>query len=100
MDKSYTTNTMKKINVTPLGENVLVHPEKPAEKTAAGIYLPETVSQERSQLGEVVAIGESDKIKVKTGQKILFRRYGGEEVKIEGEEYLIASYKDILAIIE
>lgn len=90
---------MKKINVTPLGENILVHPEKPEQKTAAGIYLPETASQERSQLGTVIAIGDSDKIKVKAGQKILFRRYGGEEVKIDGEEYLIASYKDILAIV-
>ena len=90
---------MKKINVKPLGENVLIHPEKPEQKTAAGIYLPETASQERSQLGSVVAIGESDKIKVKAGQKVIFRRYGGEEVKINGEEYLVASYKDILAVV-
>lgn len=90
---------MKRTNVKPLGENVLIHPEKPEQKTAAGIYLPDTASQEHSQLGTVVATGESDKIKVKKGQKVIFRRYGGEEVKIDGEEYLIASYKDILAII-
>ncbi|KKU06537.1 MAG: 10 kDa chaperonin [Candidatus Magasanikbacteria bacterium GW2011_GWA2_45_39] len=46
-----------------------------------------------------MAAGESDKIKVKKGQKVIFRRYGGEEVKIDGEEYLITSYKDILAVI-
>ncbi|OGI14136.1 MAG: co-chaperone GroES [Candidatus Moranbacteria bacterium RIFCSPHIGHO2_12_FULL_54_9] len=90
---------MKKTNVKPLGENVLIHPEKPEQKTAAGIYLPDTASQERSQLGKVMAVGESDKTKVKAGQKVIFRRYGGEEIKIEGEEYLITSYKDILAIV-
>lgn len=90
---------MKKMNVKPLGENVLIHPEKPEQKTSAGIYLPDTASQERSQIGKVIAIGESDKIKVKTGQKVVFKRYGGEEIKIEGEEYLIANYKDILAVI-
>jgi chaperonin GroES len=46
-----------------------------------------------------MAVGESDKIKVKTGQKVVFKRYGGEELKINGEEYMIASYKDILAVI-
>lgn len=90
---------MKKTNVRPLGENILIHPEKPEQKTSAGIYLPETASQERSQLGKVIAVGESDKIKVKAGQKVVFRRYGGEEVKIDGEEYLISSYKDVLAVI-
>jgi chaperonin GroES len=91
---------MKKIDVRPLGENVLIHPEKPEQKTSAGIYLPDTASQERSQIGKVVAIGESDKIKVKAGQKVVFKRYGGEEIKIEGEEYLIANYKDILAVLK
>lgn len=90
---------MKKTHVKPLGENVLIHPEKAEQKTAAGIYLPDTASQDRSQLGRVVAVGESDKIKVKTGQKVIFKRYGGEEVKIDGEECLIANYKDILAVI-
>jgi chaperonin GroES len=90
---------MKKSNVQPLGENILIHPEKPEQKTSAGIYLPETANQERSQLGKVVAVGESDKIKVKAGQHVIFRRYGGEEVKIDGEEYLIADRKDVLAIV-
>ena len=91
---------MKKIDVKPLGENVLIHPEKPEQKTSAGIYLPDTASQERSQIGKVMAVGESDKIKVKAGQKVVFKRYGGEEIKIEGEEYLIANYKDILAVVK
>ncbi len=90
---------MKKTTVRPLGENILIHPEKPEQKTAAGIYLPETANQERSQLGKVIAVGESEKIRVKAGQKVIFRRYGGEEVKIDGEDCLIANYKDVLAIV-
>jgi chaperonin GroES len=90
---------MKKMNVKPLGENILIYPEKPEQKTSAGIYLPDTASQERSQIGKVMAVGESEKIKVKTGQKVVFKRYGGEELKIDGEEYMIANYKDVLAIV-
>ncbi len=90
---------MSKINVKPLGENVLIQPEKPEQKTSAGIYLPDTANQERSQLGKVIAVGESDKIKVKADQKVIFRRYGGEEIKIDSNEYLITNYKDVLAII-
>ncbi len=91
---------MKKINIKPLGENILVQLEKPEQKTEAGIYLLETSSGERSQFGKVVAVGESDKIKVKSGQKVIFRLYGGEEVTVLGEKYLLANYKDILAIVE
>lgn len=90
---------MKNIAVKPLGENVLIQPEKAQEKTAAGIYLPDSANQERPQMGKVIAIGESEKIGVKPGQKVIFRRYGGEEVKIDGEEYLISPYKDILAVL-
>ncbi|MEI8096512.1 MAG: co-chaperone GroES [Candidatus Moraniibacteriota bacterium] len=90
---------MKEIAIKPLGENILIQPEKAEAKTSAGIYLPETASQDRSQLGKVIAIGESDKIKVKAGQKVVFRRYGGEEVKIDGVEYMISSYKDVLAVV-
>lgn len=89
----------KKIVVKPLGENVLVQPEKAEQRTDAGIYLPETAKEERSQFGRVVAIGDSDKIKVKAGQKVIFRLYGGEEITVMGEKYLLTSYKDILAII-
>ncbi|MGK2848865.1 MAG: co-chaperone GroES [Minisyncoccota bacterium] len=91
---------MQKMNVQPLGENILIQPEKPEQKTEAGIYLPESASQERSQLGKVMAIGDSEKIHVKIGQRVIFRRYGGEEVKIAGTEYLIANHKDVLAIVD
>lgn len=90
---------MKKMNIRPLGENVLVQPEKSEQKTEAGIYLPDTAKEERSQFGTVVAIGESEKIKVKVGDMVIFRLYGGEEIIILGEKYLLSNYKDILAVM-
>ncbi len=90
---------MKKINVRPLGENVLIALEKPETKTTSGLYLPDTVSGEKPQQGKVIAIGESDKIKVKVGNKVIYTRYGGTEVKIDGIEYVIVTQKDLLAVI-
>ncbi|NCQ06243.1 MAG: co-chaperone GroES [Candidatus Moranbacteria bacterium] len=87
------------MTIRPLGENILIQVEKPEEKTSAGIYLPETANPDRPQIGKVIAIGESDKIKVKSGEKVVFKRYGGEEVKIDGTEYLLSNYKDVLAVI-
>jgi chaperonin GroES len=91
---------MKKTNVTPLGENVLILPEQPDERTSAGIYLPDTAREERPQQGKVIAVGESDKIKVKAGQKVIFNRYGGTEIKMGAVEYLLVTNKDVLAVIE
>ncbi len=90
---------MKKPNIKPLGENVLILPEKVEQKTSAGIFLPDTAREERPQQGRVMAIGESEKIKVAVNQKVIFNRYGGTEVKIGTEEYLLVASKDILAVI-
>ncbi len=90
---------MKKSPIRPLGENVLIQIEKAEQKTEAGIFLPETAKEDRSQFGRVMAIGESEKIRVKTGEKVIFRLYGGEEITVQGEKYLLTSYKDILAVI-
>jgi chaperonin GroES len=90
---------MKKINVRPLGENVLIMFEKPESKTTSGIYLPDTAAGEKPQQGMVVAIGESEKITVKVGDMVIYTRYGGTEVKIDGMEYLIVTQKDLLAVI-
>ncbi|MDQ5976409.1 MAG: chaperonin GroES [Patescibacteria group bacterium] len=90
---------MKKPNIKPLGENVLILPEKLEQKTSAGIFLPDTAREERPQQGRVMAVGESDKIKVAVNQKVIFNRYGGTEVKIGSEEYLLVASKDILAVI-
>lgn len=90
----------------PCGDRVLVKPNVEEEKTAGGIVLPDT-AKERPQWGEVVAIGagkwdESGKnripMEVKVGDKVVFAKYGGTEVKVDGEEHLILRESDILAV--
>lgn len=89
-----------KENIKPLGQNVLIAPLKEDTKTKSGIVLPETVNQEKPQEGKVVATGDSEKIKVKKNQRVIFEKYAGAEVKIEGKEYLIIKNENILAVIE
>lgn len=96
--------------IKPLGDRVLVEPLEPGEgkKTASGIIIPETVSKERSEQGKVIAVGpgrmtEEGKLiplAVKKGDKILFSKYGPDEVKVDGKEYFIISEANILAVIE
>ncbi len=91
---------MKKTNLLPLGENVLVAFEKPEKKTDSGIFLPDNASEDRSsKQGKVIAIGESDKIQVKVGQRVIYTRYGGTDVKFAGEEYSLVKNEDILAVV-
>lgn len=91
---------MKKTTVKPLGENVLIKPEKADKKTDSGIFLPENASEEKPQQGKVIEVGESKEIKVKKNQKVIYNRYSGTEVKIDGEEYLIVKNEDVLAVVE
>ncbi len=88
------------MKIKPLGKNVLVKMKKQEQKTESGIVLPETASDERPQIGEVKAVGESEKIKVKVGDDIIFAKYSGTEVKIDKDEYLILKSEDILAVVE
>jgi chaperonin GroES len=90
---------MKEIKVTPLGDNVLIQPEKANKKTDSGIFLPESASKERPEQGKVIEIGESQDIKIKKNQKVIFKPYSGTEITIEGEEYLIVKNEDVLAVI-
>ncbi len=90
---------MKKVPIRPLGENVLILSQKPETKTTSGLYLPDTAASEKPQQGKVIAIGESDKIKVKVGDQVIYTRYGGNEVKVDGVEYVIVTQKDLLAVI-
>ena len=91
----------------PLFDNVLVRPLEPEEKTASGILLPDTV-KEKPQVGQVMAIGPGttdDKgkfvpMQVKVGQKVLYKKWGGNEVKVGSEEWVILEQKDILAIVD
>jgi chaperonin GroES len=91
---------MKKETIKPLGENVLVQAIKEDAKTKSGIVLPDTAREDRPQEGKVIAIGSDKKIKVKKGQKIIFAKYSGTEIKIDGEEFLIMKNEDILAVVE
>jgi chaperonin GroES len=94
------------INVKPLGDRVLVHPIEEKETKQGGIIIPDT-AKEKPQEGEVIALGtgkidENGKkveFTVKKGDKVLISKYGGTEIKIEGEGYLIMREDDILGII-
>lgn len=86
-------------SIQPLGENVLVEPIKADAKTASGIVLPDT-SEEKPQEGMVIAIGDDKKIKVKNGQKVIYSKYSGNEIKVGDKEYLLVKNEDILAIVK
>ena len=96
------------MNIKPLAGYILIEPLKEEEKTKAGILLPDTAEKEKPEQGRVVAVGfgrrtDEGKIiplEVKVGDKVLFTKYGPNEIKIENKEYLIAKEEDILAIIE
>ena len=88
------------MKVKPIGERVLVKATEVEEKSAGGIYIPQT-AQEKTQTGIVKAIGDDkDVIKVKVGEKIMFDKYAGTAVKIDGDEMLLMRMSDILAVIE
>ncbi|MDD7417495.1 MAG: co-chaperone GroES [Treponemataceae bacterium] len=89
------------MKVTPLQDRVLVKTEKTENKTASGIIIPDT-AQEKTQIATVIAIGD-DKEKIgciKVGMKIMYDKYAGTTVKIDGEEHLILKAADIIAVIE
>ena len=90
----------------PLGDRVVIRVLEQEEKTASGIFLPDTAKEKPSQ-GEVIAVGSGKllddgkrlALDVKVGDKIIFSKYAGTEVKFEGTDYLIVSERDILVII-
>ena len=88
------------MKVKPLADRVMVKLEKNEAKTAGGIIIPDT-AQEKTQTGVVVEVGDdNDVIKVKTGQKVMYDKYAGTQVKIDGVEHLILKMADIIAIVE
>ena len=99
---------VKTMNIKPLSDHLLIEPLPFEEKTKAGIFLPESIEKEKSEQGKIVAVGPGKKLvsgniiplSVKVGDKVLFTKYGPNEIKIEGREYLIAREEDILAILE
>ena len=97
----------KKENLKPLGDRVLVRRSEAEERTAGGIVLPDT-AKEKPQQGEIIAVGsgrtlDSGKtvsLTVKKGDRVLFTSYAGNEVKVEGEEFLLMREEDILAVVK
>ena len=90
------------MKVKPLADRVMVKLEKNEAKTAGGIIIPDT-AQEKTQQGVVVEVGpgtEKDPVLVKAGQKVMYDKYAGSQVKIDGEEHLILKMSDIIAVIE
>ena len=96
---------VKKLNIKPLFDNVLIKPLEAEAKTASGIILPDS-AKEKPQIGLVMAVGDGKIIKgekhpvvVRIGQKVMYKKWGGSEVKVNQEEWTIVSQDDILAII-
>jgi chaperonin GroES len=96
------------MNLRPLGDRVVVKALSQEEVTKSGIIMPATVDKERPERGEVIAIGPGKlldsgafaPVGVKVGDKIVFKKYAPDEIKIDKEEYLVISESDIMAVIE
>ena len=92
---------MSNVNIKPLADRVLVLPALAEEKTASGIIIPDT-AKEKPQKGKIVAVGpgrKEDPVTVKVGDHVLYGKYGGTEITIEGNDYLIMRESDIYAIV-
>jgi chaperonin GroES len=95
------------MKVRPLHDRILVERVEEDEKTKSGIYIPDT-AKEKPQKGKVIAVGsgkineKGDRVKmdIKEGDSILFQKYGGDEIKVDGKELVIMREEDVLAVIE
>ncbi len=96
------------MNVKPMHDNVIVKPISDEEVTKAGIVLPDTVDKEKPEKGEVLAIGpgklldngQRAPMSVKIGDKVMFKKYSPDEIKVDKEEFLVISESDIIAVFE
>ena len=96
------------MKLRPLGDHVIVKPLKENEMTKSGIVLPDTVDKEKPEKGEVIAIGpgklmengQRATMSVKVGDKVVFKKYSPDEIKIDNEEVLVLNESDIIAVIE
>jgi len=89
------------MNVKPLADRVLIEPKEAETKTAGGLFIPET-AKEKPQEGKVLAVGKGKKdepMALKAGDKVLYGKYAGTEINIDGKSYMIMRQSDILAII-
>ncbi len=96
------------MNIKPLSNHVFIELETQETMTKSGIYIPETADKERPVKGKILAIGPGKRnedgeiipMSVKIGDQVLFRKYGPDEIEVEGKKYLVGSEDDILAVIE
>jgi chaperonin GroES len=92
---------MSTVNIKPLADRVLVKPAAAEEKTASGLIIPDT-AKEKPQRGEIIAIGSGKKdepLTVKVGDTVLYGKYAGTEINVDGTDYLIMRESDIFAVI-
>jgi chaperonin GroES len=95
------------MSIKPLADRAVIKPKPQEEKTKGGLFLPDTASKERPMEGEVLSVGEGRlddngrrvPMAVKPGEHVLFAKYAGTDFKIDDEEYLIVSEKDILGVV-
>ncbi|MEK7105671.1 MAG: co-chaperone GroES [Patescibacteria group bacterium] len=92
----------------PLGDHIIIRGLSKEEVTASGIFLPDTADKERPERGEVVAVGPGKMLEngtrsvidVKPGDKVVFKKYSPDEIKVDKEEYLVIRMDDVVAVIE
>ena len=89
------------MTIKPIDDRVLLEPLQAEEKTASGIIIPDT-AKEKPRMGIVVAVGTDEDLreKIKEGNKVLFAKYGGDEVEMNGREFKLIQRSDILAVVE
>ncbi len=89
------------MTIKPLDDRLLVEPAEEQTKTASGLYIPDT-AKEKPRMGTVIAVGTDEDLqeKVKVGNKVLFAKYGGEEIEVDGKTYKIIQRSDVLAVVE
>ncbi|MCX7874554.1 MAG: co-chaperone GroES [Melioribacteraceae bacterium] len=89
------------MTIKPLDDRLLVEPVEEQTKTASGLYIPDT-AKEKPRMGTVIAVGTDEDLqeKVKVGNKVLFAKYGGEEIEVDGKSYKIIQRSDVLAVVE
>jgi chaperonin GroES len=98
------------MKLKPIDERVLIKPKTEEERKVGGIIIPETASKDRPQMGEVIALGDDVELAdrkqkkmsemLKVGDMVVFAKYGGTEVKLDDDEYLLVGRSDILAVVE
>jgi len=92
---------MADVKLKPLADRVLIEPKEAETKTASGIFIPDT-AREKPQQGKVIAVGpgnKDEKMEVKVGDLVLYGKYSGTEISVEGKDYLIMKQSDIFAIV-